>query len=75
MRARTEAAHLEPSALALSLRGEREGEQALLLLNTGDAEFRFPVDAPALSVTEAAEAGAVPADPLLVPPHSWTILA
>jgi glycosidase len=75
VRARTEAEHLEPSALALRLRGDREGEQALLLLNTGDAEFRFPVDASGLSVAEAAEAGAVPAGPLLVPAHSWTILA
>jgi cyclomaltodextrinase len=75
VRARTAAEHLEPSALGLRLRGDREGEQALLLLNTGDAEFRFPVDASGLSVAEAAEAGAVPADPLLVPAHSWTILA
>jgi glycosidase len=75
VRARTAAEHLEPSAAALRLRGDREGEQALLLLNTGDTEFRFPVDASGLSVAEAAEAGAVPADPLLVPAHSWTILA
>ncbi|MGH3293669.1 MAG: alpha-amylase family protein, partial [Trebonia sp.] len=32
VRARTEAAQLDPSALALRLRGEGEGEQALLLL-------------------------------------------
>jgi cyclomaltodextrinase / maltogenic alpha-amylase / neopullulanase len=77
VRARTSAEHLEPSALALRLRGEDEGEQALLLLNTGDAEFRFAVDAGGLSVAETAEAGRGPAvsDPLLVPPHSWTILA
>jgi len=75
VRARTTAEHLEPSALALRLRGEGEGEQALLLLNTGEEEFRFAVDAPGLSVAETAEAGAVIADPLLVPPHSWTILA
>ena len=74
-RARSAAEHLEPSALALRLRGGDPGEQALLLLNTGDAEFRFPVDADGLSVAETAEAGAVPADPLVVPAHSWTILA
>jgi glycosidase len=75
VRARTAAEHLEPSALGLRLRGEGDGEQALLLLNTGDSEFRFAVDASGLSVAETAEAGAVRADPLLVPPHSWTILA
>jgi cyclomaltodextrinase / maltogenic alpha-amylase / neopullulanase len=75
VRARTAAEHLEESALALRLRGEGEGEQALLLLNVGDAEFRFPVDASGLSVAETAEGGAGAADPLLVPPHSWVILA
>src|SRR5580693_2374529 len=43
VRARTAAEHLEPSAMALRLRGEGADEQALLLLNTGDAEFRFAV--------------------------------
>jgi hypothetical protein len=63
--------------MALRLRGEDDGEQALLLLNTGDAEFRFAVDAGGLSVAESADAnrGPVVSDPLLVPPHSWTILA
>jgi cyclomaltodextrinase / maltogenic alpha-amylase / neopullulanase len=75
VRARTTAEHLQPTALALRLRGERDGEQALLLLNTGDTDVRFPVDAAGLSVAETPEAGAVPADPLLVPAHSWTILA
>jgi glycosidase len=75
VRARTEPAHLEPSALALRLRGESPGEQALLLLNTGDEPCRFNVDADGLSVAETAEAGAVVTDPLLVPPHAWTILA
>jgi cyclomaltodextrinase / maltogenic alpha-amylase / neopullulanase len=75
VRARTAAEHLEPSAMALRLRGEGDGQQALLLLNTGDQECRFPVDADGLAVAVTAEPGAVPADPLLVPPHSWTILA
>ncbi len=75
VRARTTPQHLEPSALALRLRGDGDGEQAFLLLNTGDAEFRFAVDAGGLSVAETAEPGAVVADPLLVPAHSWTILA
>ena len=77
VRARTTAEHLEPSAMALRLRGEDDGQQALLLLNAGDAEFRFAVDAGGLSVAETADAnrGPVGSDPLLVPPHSWTILA
>jgi glycosidase len=75
VRARTTAAHLEPSALALRLQGEAGRERALLLLNTRDSEFRFPVDASGLSVAETAEAGAAVPDPLLVPAHSWTILA
>jgi cyclomaltodextrinase len=75
VRARTAAEHLEAPALALRLRGDGEGEQALLLLNVGDAEYRFPVDASGLSLAETAEAGAAAADPLLVPPHSWAILA
>ncbi len=73
--ARTASEQLEPSALALRIRGAGDGEQALLLLNTGDAEFRFAVDAAGLAVAETAEPGAPAADPLLVGPHSWTILA
>jgi glycosidase len=75
-RARTEAAQLAQTALALRMRGERAGEQALLLLNVGDTEFRFAVDTAGLAVAETAditEAGS--SDPLLVPPHGWTILA
>ena len=84
VRARTEAAHLEQSALALRVRGERDREQALLLLNVGDTEFRFTVDIAGLNVAETSgitkagditEAGAAVADPLLVPAHGWTILA
>jgi cyclomaltodextrinase len=75
VRARTAAEHLEPSVLALRIRGEDPAEQILLLLNAGDEECRFTVDATGLSVAETAEAGAHVSDPLLVPPHSWTILA
>ena len=62
----------------MRLRGERDGEQALLLLNVGDTEVRFAVDTAGLAVAETAGitgAGASVADPLLVPPHGWTILA
>jgi cyclomaltodextrinase / maltogenic alpha-amylase / neopullulanase len=75
VRARTTAEQLGNSALALRLRGESPGEQALLLLNTGDEPCRFNVSDDGLSVAETAEAGAVVTDPLLVPAHSWTILA
>jgi len=82
VRARTEAAHLEPSALALRARGERAGEQVLLLLNVGDAELRFAVDTAGLTVAETGDMGTgditragAAIDPLLVPGHSWTILA
>ena len=75
VRARTAAEQLTTSALALRLRGAAAGEQAVLLLNVGDTEFRFHVDAAGLSVAETAEAGAAVTDPLLVPPHSWAILA
>jgi glycosidase len=75
VRARTSSEQLRDTALALRLRGAGDGEQALLLLNTGDTEFRFTVDAAGLAVAETAEPGVRPADPLLVPAHSWTILA
>jgi len=73
--ARTASEQLEPSALALRIRGAGDGEQALLLLNTGDVEFRFTADTAGLAVAETAEPGATVTDPLLVGPHSWTILA
>jgi len=75
VRARTATEHLQASAIALRATGDGAGEQALLLLNAGDEPHRFGVDMTGLSVAEAAEAGAKPADPLLVPAHSWTILA
>jgi cyclomaltodextrinase / maltogenic alpha-amylase / neopullulanase len=73
VRARTTAEHLANEALAL--RVTADGGQILLLLNVGDKAFRFPVDPGTLAVAETPEAGVTPEDPLLVPPHSWTILA
>jgi glycosidase len=75
VRARTSAEHLATDTMALRISGAAPGEQALLLLNTGDNEFRFHVPADGLTVAESAEPGAAAADPLLVAPHSWTILA
>jgi cyclomaltodextrinase / maltogenic alpha-amylase / neopullulanase len=73
VRARTAAEHLTPSAMALRVAGD--GGHLLLLLNTGDGPYRFPVDPGPLTVAETAGAGTAPSDPLVVPPHSWTILA
>ena len=73
VRARTVTEHLVNDAIALRV-GGNDG-QILLLLNVGDEPYRFPVDAGPLTVAETAEAGAAPGDPLVVPPHSWTILA
>jgi glycosidase len=75
VRARTAAEVLTSSALALRVAGSAPGERVLLLLNTGDSEYTFGVDADGLTVAEVPEPGSVPADPLTVPPHSWTILA
>ena len=73
VRARTSAAHLTGTAMALRVSGD--GGEILLLLNTGDEPYRFRVDPGTLVVAETPEPGVTPEDPLLVPPHSWTILA
>jgi glycosidase len=74
--ARTVTEHLMPSAIALrAVSSSGDGSQVLLLLNVGDEPYRFTVDAGCLVVAETSEAGMVPADPLVVPAHSWTILA
>jgi glycosidase len=78
-RARTVTEHITSCALALrvvpSSAGTGEGRQVLLLLNAGDDPVKFPVDAGSLEVAEVPDPGDPPADPLLVPPHAWTILA
>jgi cyclomaltodextrinase len=73
-RARTTTEYLEPFAMALRMRGEGPGEQALLLLNVGDGAHRFDVDAAGLYVVESSALD-TEEEPLLVPPHGWTILA
>jgi cyclomaltodextrinase len=75
VRARTAAAELSPSAMALRAHGASDGERLLLLLNAGDDAHRFDVDATGLTVAETTLADESPADPLTVPGHSWTILA
>ena len=73
VRARTVTEHLVNEAMALRVSGD--GGEILLLLNVGDTPHRFPVDPGSLVVAETAKADAEASDPLLVPPHSWTILA
>ena len=77
VRARTAAEHLTPSAMALRLTGDGDAGsgQVLLLLNIGDEPYSFPVDRGELTVAAVPDPGGVPADPLTVPGHSWTILA
>jgi cyclomaltodextrinase / maltogenic alpha-amylase / neopullulanase len=70
--ARTEVRHLSNTALAFAS-SAAEGS-VLVLLNVGDEPFRFPVDADGLEVAVTPDHGAA-ADPLLVPPHSWIVLA
>ena len=75
VRARTAAEQLTDSAMALRVSGAEPGQSVLLLLNVGDDPVEFAVDATGLTVAEVPDPGAVPADPLTVAPHSWTILA
>jgi cyclomaltodextrinase / maltogenic alpha-amylase / neopullulanase len=72
VRARTTTEHLTNEAIALRARGAGEGEQLLLLLNSGDSPHEFGVDADGLAVMESSDA---PGNPLVVPAHGWTILA
>ncbi|MGH3170586.1 MAG: alpha-amylase family protein [Trebonia sp.] len=75
VRARTVTEALTPSAMALRSAGSSPGEQALLLLNTGDSEHTFAVDADGMTIAVTPDPDSVPADQLTVPAHSWTILA
>lgn len=72
-RAQTKVAHLTNQALALRS-GDARG-QLLLLLNVGDEAYRFPVEVAGLVVAAQSDPGHLPEDPLLVPAHSWLILA
>lgn len=75
VRARTVTDVLTPSAIALRSVGSAPGDQVLLLLNTGDSQYSFRVDAGGMTIAETPEPGSTPTDPLTVPAHSWTILA
>ncbi len=73
VRARTSVQHLTNEAIAF--RAAADGAGILVLLNAGDAAFRFPVDVAGFAVAETPDPGARPDDPALVPGHSWVILS
>jgi cyclomaltodextrinase len=75
VRARSATEHLSTTAMAIRLHGASPEQRVLLLLNTGDDQAKFPVDPGELDVAVVPEPADPPADPLIVAPHSWTILA
>ncbi len=74
VRARTTVPHLASETIAIRAAAP-DGTDVLLLLNTGDDAFRFPVEADGLTAAVTPDPGAVPPDPLLVPAHGWAILS
>jgi cyclomaltodextrinase / maltogenic alpha-amylase / neopullulanase len=58
----------------VAIRAAAGDAEVLVLLNAGDDAFRFPVDVTGFTVTETPDPGARPADPALVPAHSWVTL-
>jgi cyclomaltodextrinase len=72
VRARTAVPHLASQTMAV--RAAADDDEVLVLLNAGDEAFRFPVDVAGFAVAETPDPGARPADPALVPAHSWVIL-
>jgi hypothetical protein len=80
VKARTVTEYLSPTALAIRMLPAAaiepgEAAQVLLLLNTGDEAVKFPVDLGELDVAAIPDPDEPPDDPLIVAPHSWTILA
>ena len=72
-RAQTTVPHLANETIAIQAAAP-DGDGALLLLNTGDGAFRFPVEAGGLTTAVTPDPDDVSRDPLLVPAHSWAIL-
>jgi cyclomaltodextrinase / maltogenic alpha-amylase / neopullulanase len=68
--ARSSVQHLSNETVAI--RSSSGDNTVITLLNIGDKPYRFAIDPGGLTVAEAADPGA---EPLLVPPHSWTIIA
>ncbi len=74
VRAQTTVPHLASETIAIRAAAP-DGTDVLLLLNTGDEAFRFPVEADELTAAVTPGPGSVPQDPLLVPAHGWAILS
>lgn len=86
VRARTAVEHLTNEAVALRS-GAGGAEELLVLLNVGNEPYRFPIDAAGFRVELTPELSADPStqpsddpaagmvDPLVVPAHSWIVLA
>ena len=73
VRGQTAVEHLANETIAF--RAATGQGAVLVLLNAGDTEFRFPVDATGLTVAETPGPGAGPDDPALVPAHGWVIMS
>ena len=71
-RARTTVEHLANETIAIRAAAQDAG--ILVLLNAGDAPFRFPVGVTGLTAAQTPDPDSLPADPALVPAHSWIIL-
>ena len=71
-RARTTVEHLANETIAIRAAAQDAG--ILVLLNAGDAPFRFPVGVTGLTAAQTPDPDSRPADPALVPAHSWIIL-
>lgn len=72
VRAQTTVQHLANEAIAF--RATTENGAVTVLLNVGDQPFRFPISVDGLTPAAAPDPGENPADPTLVPAHSWIIL-
>jgi glycosidase len=73
VRAQTTVQHLSNSAMAF--RSGVDGSEVVVLLNVGDEPYRFGVDIAGLGTAVTPDAGVPVADPAVVPPHSWIVLA
>ncbi|TCO41575.1 glycosidase [Kribbella antiqua] len=73
VRGRTTVEHLTNQTAAL--RTSHDDRQVLLLLNTSDDTYHFPISATGLQVAAQPENTPPPANPVEVRAHSWTLLA
>jgi glycosidase len=76
VRARTEVACLTNRTAALRSAAPGGEAEVITLLNTDDQPHRFPLEVTgAVTVAAGPDPGDPPADPLLVPGHSWVVLS